>query len=338
MGIITDLPAELKLDIFERIPAREVQRCRRVCKDFRDTIDANTSALSRDICTREVARLKAKIDYVFDYDPSQVTFSEALRRWCNHRGMCDSAGLRQADVKQFGEIYFLKNWIQGGLQHDINRPDWPMRREDLKFEVSWAEDEFEDTCLELYLELAQLATVVQDVFGDYHSLVEFELYEGDFEDCEDFADTIDWRLLSQVPGIDREWVKSVYNAAVHPIMLFDGPFRSRRPQRDLLMKLRPITKLNTTPFLGTAVDRVNPRGNDGVIAISELMRIFGTPFLPWQGIGAGTVAYCVKSKWADEAMSRDTVELEVLAFAIDVCDSRRQQSSANALALPMMGA
>lgn len=310
MAKFTDLAAELKLDIFERIPARDIQRCRRVCKDFRDTIDANTSTLSRDICAREVARLQAKIDYVFDYDPSQVNFSEALRRWCNHRGICRSHYPRKQDLRQFVDLFLLKNCVRGGLQSDLLL--YQLRPEDVNFQCPSGDDP-EDILELLYGQLIDIAVDIVNLFGRHHKIEGFEEGRGFSTIKQSFLDRINFNIICILPGLDRDWADELFEAAIRPSRLFCAALRSMEEQEAVLLHMRPVTTLDVGPFRRNfARHRYYIEEHSGSACSMPVMTTkFGLPFLPRRGLGSYTVAYCVKNNWAGNELSwRELGDLE----------------------------
>jgi hypothetical protein len=53
------LPPELKLRIFDILPARNIARCRRVCKELQVFVDINVTAQR---CIRERQKINADVD------------------------------------------------------------------------------------------------------------------------------------------------------------------------------------------------------------------------------------------------------------------------------------
>lgn len=88
MATVLDLPAELFINIFQDIPARQLQLCRAVCRRFRDLIDNNDKALADRIQDREYDRLHGFIEHHFAYDIGELSFPDALRRWFSRRSLC----------------------------------------------------------------------------------------------------------------------------------------------------------------------------------------------------------------------------------------------------------
>lgn len=79
-GALIDLPAELKLVIFESLTAAEIQHARLISRDLRAFVDINTSTLARTILKRESARLSCEIKNAVDYKNDCFDFLPALRR------------------------------------------------------------------------------------------------------------------------------------------------------------------------------------------------------------------------------------------------------------------
>ena len=81
---LLDLPAELKLQIFAGLPAREIAHLRRLCREVHDFVDANAQHLSSEIGKRELVRLDEFIQYNIYYK-DDVNFVHALIRWKQHK-------------------------------------------------------------------------------------------------------------------------------------------------------------------------------------------------------------------------------------------------------------
>ncbi|USW50367.1 Putative F-box domain-containing protein [Septoria linicola] len=85
-----DLPAELQLNILSSLPAREVQRSRRVCKEWRDVIDltSNQPLLPKVTESREHVRLKDSFFSIFpaDDDDPNTTFLDTIIHFFNAVG------------------------------------------------------------------------------------------------------------------------------------------------------------------------------------------------------------------------------------------------------------
>jgi len=88
MATILDLSAELFANILQRIPARQIQLCRAVCRRFHDVVDDNTKSLADYIQAREFDRLTGYTKYHFEYDIEHLSFPDALRRWFSRRPLC----------------------------------------------------------------------------------------------------------------------------------------------------------------------------------------------------------------------------------------------------------
>lgn len=79
-GILVDLPAELKLVIFEFLTANEIQQTRLICRDLCAFVDINASLIARKIRRREYARLEDEIKGATDYKDEHLDVVPALRR------------------------------------------------------------------------------------------------------------------------------------------------------------------------------------------------------------------------------------------------------------------
>ncbi|EME79166.1 uncharacterized protein MYCFIDRAFT_177811 [Pseudocercospora fijiensis CIRAD86] len=299
MAEITDLPAELKLDIFERIPARDIQRCRRVCRDFRDTIGANTPALSRDICARQVARLTAKVDYVYDYDPSQVTFLEALRRWCTHRGVPLEQHMRAQDLRLFAELY-LFNFLRHGLkadqvcsEHDVTLP----------FPADSVAEAIVNALLD---QLIWIAITMVELLVKKYKPEGFHSFST-FQDKVSFADDHEWQDLSSIPEFGRAWAEEIFETAAMQPEPLGCTFRLRQEQESTLHSILPLSELRASPFIyrdGPYPFSARMDTHQGISTVPELVRTFEVPFLPWRHFAEHAVTYCVKSDWAYTEIER----------------------------------
>lgn len=77
---LVDLPAELKLAIFETFTAAEIQQTRLICRDICAFVDVNTSLMVRRIRRRECARLEDEINGAINYKGERLDVVPALRR------------------------------------------------------------------------------------------------------------------------------------------------------------------------------------------------------------------------------------------------------------------
>ncbi|KAK4505509.1 hypothetical protein PRZ48_003472 [Zasmidium cellare] len=78
-GGLIDLPAELKLVIFESLTAAEIQQARLINRDLCAFVDINTSTMIRTIRKREYTRLENEIKDAVDYKNECFDFLPALR-------------------------------------------------------------------------------------------------------------------------------------------------------------------------------------------------------------------------------------------------------------------
>lgn len=87
---LTALPAELLVDIFERLPVREICRLRSVNHHFRDFVNANQILLTRDLINYHRARIET--EYKLLTDISDCDIVDALRRYDSHYGIDHDPG------------------------------------------------------------------------------------------------------------------------------------------------------------------------------------------------------------------------------------------------------
>lgn len=78
------LPTELKLNIIECLPARDILCIRRVCTQFRNVVNAHETSLATQVRDRELRRLEKD---VLHHDYAKLDFITSLERWTKHRGI-----------------------------------------------------------------------------------------------------------------------------------------------------------------------------------------------------------------------------------------------------------
>ncbi|GIZ46940.1 hypothetical protein CKM354_001004300 [Cercospora kikuchii] len=85
---ILNLPAEVKLMVLSHLPANEVQECRRICRDFKELIDAddNKTALHQPFLDRGATQQESFVDFflVTDCEESLLSY---LFHWIARRGI-----------------------------------------------------------------------------------------------------------------------------------------------------------------------------------------------------------------------------------------------------------
>lgn len=82
---ILSLPPEVRLNVLDKLPIKEIQLLRHVCKDFKAFVDLNKVKITTPVIARETNRItKYAADNVFYADnPSYI---ETLLCWCKHKG------------------------------------------------------------------------------------------------------------------------------------------------------------------------------------------------------------------------------------------------------------
>ncbi|KAF7195281.1 hypothetical protein HII31_03487 [Pseudocercospora fuligena] len=292
MTTFMGIPMELKLEIFYQLPARDVQRVRRVCKTIQKAIDSEKRKLLGNICAREAARIAADVKYLVDYDTKEVTFLEALRRWCKHRPASKEGIARMHDRADFGHIYHKNKATEDGslkaladrLSMHLNDPLLPQ-------------------CHPLFGTCGGLAEILTNLHAYLHGPFDVDLIdEWHFASRENFVQRWDWSSLC----LSDDWAPEIYDMfADGPVL--EGEWRSQDEHIKAFEACMPLTTLKTHQFYygrwkGESYANARGRGR-GVCDMSEVTSMFDVPILPTEGHCAGIVAYCVKSKWA-----RDTVE------------------------------
>ncbi|KAF7193596.1 hypothetical protein HII31_05060, partial [Pseudocercospora fuligena] len=99
------LPNELQLSVLSHLPAKDVQRARRVCKHICALVDepSNAQLLYTRTCQREYARLQADVSFSMDY--SSVGFLDALDRFCEMRGIWSNQNHMDAMLELFAHLW-----------------------------------------------------------------------------------------------------------------------------------------------------------------------------------------------------------------------------------------
>ncbi|KAF7189117.1 hypothetical protein HII31_09539 [Pseudocercospora fuligena] len=79
-----DLPNELQLGVLSCLPAKEMQRTRRINKHVRGLIDQNQNTISEPGKTRAIARLEHDFKHIIGFDVRSLDVFESLKRIVNH--------------------------------------------------------------------------------------------------------------------------------------------------------------------------------------------------------------------------------------------------------------
>ncbi|KAF7189103.1 hypothetical protein HII31_09525 [Pseudocercospora fuligena] len=84
---IFDLPVETKLQILSKLPAKEIQRARRISKHFPDLTDnpRNHTMLIAPIESRALQTIRDTFDHIVGFDPDKVDLFELIVRVSGHR-------------------------------------------------------------------------------------------------------------------------------------------------------------------------------------------------------------------------------------------------------------
>lgn len=104
---LLDLHRDAMLQVFEHLPAKDIQRLRQVCRGFQSFVDSKEikSAVSSVILKRETKRIVDHLNYyVFYTDKPPIV--ERFNRSCDIRGIWRCNGCNLFLRKQF-EIYML---------------------------------------------------------------------------------------------------------------------------------------------------------------------------------------------------------------------------------------
>lgn len=83
---LLDLPAKVGLEILDKLPAKDVQRLRSVCKNIQEFVDVNKLKIAAVKIEREKKRLTDQVNYYVYYDDN-LSFYEKLTRWFKCRGI-----------------------------------------------------------------------------------------------------------------------------------------------------------------------------------------------------------------------------------------------------------
>ncbi|KXS98608.1 hypothetical protein AC578_4341 [Pseudocercospora eumusae] len=291
MTSFMDMPIELKLEIFYHLPAKDVQRVRRVCKTIQKAIDFEKPKLLSNICAREAARITADVKYLVDYDTKKVTFLEALRRWCKHRPASKEKIARMYDRSDFGRLYHKNKAIKDGLLK-ASADRLPMHPNDLLL------------LHPLFENSGELAHMLTNLHAYHHGPPDVKAVDAWlFASRENFVRWGQWSLFCLSDGSAPE----IYDMFANTPFL-EGEWRSQDEHIKAFEACIPLTTLKTRQFYygrwkrkGCADARDRGRG---VCDMSQFTSMFDVPTLPAEGRSAGIVAYCVKSKWARDSVER----------------------------------
>lgn len=249
-------------------------------------IDVNLRAIAKTASAQELARLKAYVEYYFNYSHDRVAYLEGLRRWCEHRGENTDLDASRQDVWTFMELdRTLERFDCGQGLETANLQRETMSRLTSFYLEQHAILHQERVRPELYNVGGRVC--FQDIYSVFTK--------------EDTLDGIGW---------NDEDLKAMYNKVVlTPGGYFSTRFKSAFDFLYELRQLRVITELKAEPSNGqiiyrhrgdfwAQVERVCKTDLAGPhLTMETLPRIFGLPKLP----GSGRLAYCVETDWAVQA-------------------------------------
>ena len=282
---LLELPYELKIQIFNQVPSKEIIRLRTTSRALRDFVDDNSEQISKAICTRELARLKDFIAYYVTYE-GDVSFLEALSRWGRLRGWAPSnIGLsRVANTTSIDA--FAKHWV-------------PIKR-------------YPDLSEQSQRSVAGIAQLLWKVSQDLPG------FTGDDRMYRYQVLRKIQHLRQNIPGFTDEECISMYNELKHtaPGERLPGPPRKiQRIVSDEMAFVDPTYAPNPEP--SKLWRTVNPIAHERCITAKVAVEVFGVPRLPW----TNQFTYCIESDWArytiDEIIRLHTVNRPIppLMFA-----------------------
>ncbi|KXT04533.1 hypothetical protein AC578_8679 [Pseudocercospora eumusae] len=140
MTTLLDLPIELEIKVLSELPARDIQRYRRVCKHLRDIIDekSNANLLLQSAQAHSRAKISRKLAHVTDL--AGVDFLEAFSRWLSRRAIW-----LVPESHQVINTAFCAHWAKQAMPESINATP---EMEEVEFALQW----FSDTLLTLHLD------------------------------------------------------------------------------------------------------------------------------------------------------------------------------------------
>ncbi|EME79169.1 uncharacterized protein MYCFIDRAFT_79712 [Pseudocercospora fijiensis CIRAD86] len=147
-----------------------------------------------------------------------------------------------------------------------------------------------------------LAERLTDLHAYLYGPFDVKVDEWLFASRDNFVQRVNWAYF----GVSGGWASEMYDILAYAPIL-QAEWRDQDQHVKAFEACLPLTTLKPHQFYrGRRVIESCAEARDrgrGVIAMSELVRVFDVPALPSEGHCAGIVAYCVKSKWA-----RDSVE------------------------------
>lgn len=112
------LEVEVKLEIFDKLPVKDVQRLRRVCKGLKEVVDTNRTKIANVKIERERNRIVSHLNYYVFYTDNP-SFMEKLSRCFDIRGLW-----RCADCFSSLSRSVFTHVIQRPLSDAIWTDDW----------------------------------------------------------------------------------------------------------------------------------------------------------------------------------------------------------------------
>ncbi|EME85524.1 uncharacterized protein MYCFIDRAFT_82727 [Pseudocercospora fijiensis CIRAD86] len=298
----SDLPIELEVRILSELPAREIQRCRRISKHFRDVIDEKSNAhlLFQPGQIRSRTKLSDELAYVTDL--AGVDLLEAFSRWLSRRAIWRIPECKQVILRAFCDHWAAQQTMPESLDSttEMEIPD---------FELQW----LSDALLTLHINVHALI----DPWGDI--------------DIDEFITTVALLALDQNEeamqrfGITAEKIRKYGEEVVANANRLAAPIVTPKSvPPNVMLNKRPLTTVRSwracRPI--SANDYTFPElhlhGLGDNKWLSEILQIPEIPSTCFQ-----IFAYCAGSDWTYEKLERAEegnalTELEKTAILQDI--------------------
>ncbi|KXT18468.1 hypothetical protein AC579_2245 [Pseudocercospora musae] len=150
------LPIEVEINVLSELPARDIQRCRRVCRHFRDIIDekSNANLLLRPGQTRSRSKISKELAHVTDL--AGVDFLEAFSRWLSRRAIWVIP-----ETRHVISTAFCEHWAKEAMPESVK--DTPETTDVPEFPLQW----LSDTLLALHITAHTSINTRKDFGIDY---------------------------------------------------------------------------------------------------------------------------------------------------------------------------
>lgn len=114
-----ELPAELKIQVFIKLPARQIAQGREISRAIRNFVESNAQHIFATVHQRELSRLQDFARHNINYD-NTVTFLEALSRWSRNRGWSsgETDHDETEDIMSIGA--FILHWAKLKTYPDVS--------------------------------------------------------------------------------------------------------------------------------------------------------------------------------------------------------------------------